>query len=112
MSIEMVHVYRGREIESIHRGDIVIVNAGGEVLAEYGTKDKRTFWRSSANPFQIIPFIEAGGIDAYHISIEELALMTSSHGGEMRHVTLVKTLLKKMNKTIKDLDCLTLPTYV
>jgi len=105
MSIEMVHVYRGDNVESIHRGDIVIVNASGEVLTTYGSKDKRTFWRSSAKPFQVIPFMEVGGLDAYNITTEELALMTSSHGGEKRHVALVKQLLKKMDMTIKDLDC-------
>jgi L-asparaginase II len=105
MAVEMVHIYRGTEVESIHRGDIVIVDAKGRVLAEYGSKDKRTFWRSSAKPFQVIPFIESGGLDAYHITTEELALMTSSHGGEKRHVTAIKKLLKKMDKTLKDLDC-------
>lgn len=105
MAVEMVHVYRGNHIESIHRGDLVIVNFKGDVLAEYGSKNKKTFWRSSAKPFQVIPFIESGGLDAYHITKEELALMTSSHGGEKRHVTGIKKLLKKMDKTLRDLDC-------
>lgn len=105
MSIELVHVTRGSAVESIHRGDIVIVNNDGDILHQYGDPYKRTFWRSSAKPFQVIPFIDAGGIDAYAITKEELSLMTSSHGGEKRHVALVKKLLKKMNKTIKDLDC-------
>lgn len=105
MSVELVHVYRGEYIESIHRGDVVIVNYKGELLASYGNPNKRTFWRSAAKPFQVIPFMEAGGIDAYNITAAELALMTSSHGGEMRHVTLVKKLLKKMGKSIDDLNC-------
>ena len=54
MSVEMVHVYRGNEVESIHRGDIVAVDITGKVLFEYGSKDKSTFWRSSAKPFQVM----------------------------------------------------------
>ncbi|MBN2899519.1 MAG: asparaginase [Clostridia bacterium] len=105
MSVELVHVYRGDLVESIHRGDIVLVNHKGEILDAYGDPYKRTFWRSSAKPFQVIPFIEAGGIDRYKITAAELAIMTSSHGGEKRHVTLIKQLLKKMDKTLDDLKC-------
>lgn len=105
MSIELVHVYRGEEIESIHRGDIVVVNSQGEVLIEYGNKDKRTFWRSSAKPFQIIPFIEAGGLEKFDIQTQELALMTSSHGGEAEHVYVLEKLLAKLGKQVSDLDC-------
>ena len=47
MSIELVHVYRSSFIESIHRGDIVGVDASGAVLFQYGNPYKRTFWRSS-----------------------------------------------------------------
>ncbi len=105
MSIELVNVMRGSLVESIHRGDIVAVDANGDIIFEYGNPYKQTFWRSSAKPFQVIPFIESGGILAYKITKSELALMTSSHGGEKRHVSLVKNLIKKMGKTIKDLDC-------
>lgn len=105
MSVELVNVFRGDYVESIHRGDIVIVNHEGVVVASYGDSQKRTFWRSAAKPFQVIPFIEAGGIDAYNITVAELSQMTSSHGGEKRHVTQIKQILKKMGKTLDDLDC-------
>lgn len=105
MSIELVHVYRGNQVESIHRGDIVGVHKDGRIAFEYGSADKRTFWRSSAKPFQVIPFIESGGLERFNITQDELALMTSSHGGEARHVDLLSQILSKMNLTIDDLDC-------
>jgi len=42
---------------------------------------------------------------AYDIYGEELALMTSSHGGEEEHVKTVKNIFKKMNVTTDLLDC-------
>lgn len=105
MSIELVHVYRGDQVESIHRGDVVGVKMGGEIIFEYGDARKRTFWRSSAKPFQILPFIEGCGLEAFGITSLELALMTSSHGGEDRHLEVLASILGKLGKTLDDLDC-------
>ncbi len=105
MSIEIVHVYRGNSIESIHRGDIVAVDRQGHVVLKYGNENKRTFWRSSAKPFQAIPMVEAGGIESFGFTTKELALMTSSHGGEEKHVMVLESILKKVGKNLTDLDC-------
>lgn len=105
MSIELVHVYRGDQVESIHRGDVVGVKMGGEIIFEYGDARKRTFWRSSAKPFQILPFIEGGGLEEFDITPVELALMTSSHGGEAKHLEILTSILGKLGKSMDDLDC-------
>jgi L-asparaginase II len=112
MALPVVHVIRGEKVESIHRGDIVAVNTNGKIIFEYGSKDKRTFWRSSAKPFQTIPLVESGGLEQFNIEAKELALICASHGGEEKHVKTVKTLLKKIGKTVDDLDCgLAKPMY-
>ncbi|MEA1975329.1 MAG: asparaginase [Bacillota bacterium] len=105
MSIEIVHVLRGNKVESIHRGDIVIVDINKNILFEYGNGYKRTFWRSAAKPFQAIPMIEAGGIEKFKFTKSEIALICSSHGGEKKHVETVRNILKKIGKTINNLDC-------
>ncbi|MBN2794605.1 MAG: asparaginase [Clostridia bacterium] len=105
MSVELIHVYRGHLIESIHRGDIVAVDSQGEIRFSYGDPYKRTFWRSAAKPFQIIPFIEAGGLKTFKITNEELALMISSHGGEKKHTSTLEILLGKMGFNQDNLDC-------
>lgn len=105
MSIELLHVYRGNCVESIHRGDIVGVDNKGQVLFSYGNKDKRTFWRSAAKPFQIIPMVEAGGVEKFGFNDKELALMTSSHGGEVEHIGILESILNKIGKSVEDLDC-------
>lgn len=105
MSVELVYVYRGQMIESIHKGDIVAVDTNGDVVFSYGNPNKRTFWRSAAKPFQVIPFIEAGGLTKFNITDEELALMVASHGGEKNHVMVLETLLGKMNLSVSNLHC-------
>ncbi|MCH4885992.1 asparaginase [Acidaminobacter sp. JC074] len=104
MSVELVHVYRNNLVESIHRFDVVAVK-NSEIIFSYGDPYKETFWRSSAKPFQVIPFLESGGRKAYDIYGEELALMTSSHGGEEEHVKTVKSIFKKMKVSTDLLDC-------
>ena len=104
MSVELVHIYRNKHIESIHRFDVVCVK-NKEIMFSYGNPYKETFWRSSAKPFQVIPFILSGGLEAYDISDKELALMTSSHGGEDEHVETVMSIFNKMNVSLELLDC-------
>ncbi len=106
MSVELVHGSRNGQVENIYRGDAVVVNLDDdEVIYELGDRFKKTFWRSSAKPFQVLPLVEAGGIERYNISGEELALMCASHGGEEGHVEAVETLLKKIGFSEPDLHC-------
>ncbi|RQD71232.1 MAG: asparaginase [Tindallia sp. MSAO_Bac2] len=105
MTIELVHASRNSYVENIYRGDVVVVNREGSILFELGDGKKRSYWRSSAKPFQILPFVEAGGIEKYNISGEELALMCASHGGEPEHVQAVEKLLRKIGFSEDDLRC-------
>lgn len=105
MSEILLHYTRGGRVESIHRGDIVAVDINGKVKDCIGDADKLMFWRSAAKPFQILPFVQQGGVEKYSITGEELALMVSSHSGEPQHVELVKQILGKIGLTTDDLAC-------
>ena len=60
----LANVYRGAQIESFHTGSIAVVDALGRLLAYAGDPGLRTCLRSAAKPFQAIPLLEYGGIDA------------------------------------------------
>ena len=105
MSEVLVHVTRGSFIESRHVGNLVVVNREGRLLYSIGDPHHFTFWRSAAKPFQAIPLVEGGGMEKFNFSGEELAIMTSSHGGEEKHMKAVRTILNKINKSEADLDC-------
>lgn len=96
---------RGAEVESVHRGSVVIVDARGRMLAFAGDPATRTCLRSAAKPFQAIPLLEYGGIDEFDLTGEEIALTCASHGGEPIHVATAAALLRKGELDEEDLLC-------
>ena len=48
-------------VDEIHRGDLAVVSADGELpLPRRRSARKIAFWRSSAKPFQAMPLIASG----------------------------------------------------
>ncbi|MDW7651773.1 MAG: asparaginase [Bacillota bacterium] len=105
MSEILVEVTRGGMVESIHRGDLVAVDTRGSDLFHLGNAHKKTYWRSAAKPFQVLPLVEAGGMERFGLTPEELALMTSSHSGEERHIAAAKSILTKIDQSAEVLEC-------
>ncbi len=83
--------------ESVHRGDIVEVDASGAVLRALGDADRVVTLRSSAKPFGAVPLLEAGGVAAFDLSPAEIAVMAGSHSGEDLHVRTVQGMLRRAN---------------
>ena len=105
MSEILLHYTRGGKIESMHRGDIAAVDVNGKLVDSIGDAAKPMYWRSAAKPFQVLPFVERGGVAKFNITNEELALMVSSHSGESEHVHLVQAALAKVGLSTQDLAC-------
>ena len=96
---------RGKIVESIHYGAIAVVDVYGNLVANYGDPDVVTFLRSTAKPFQALPFLEHGGEDLYHLSLREIAIMCASHSGTDEHVSVVQGFQKKTGVVETDLLC-------
>lgn len=105
MSTILTNVYRGDELESVHAGSIAVVDSLGRLLAFAGDPSLRTCLRSSAKPFQAIPFLEYGGREEFDLTAEEMALICASHGGEPVHVATAAALLRKGDFDEDDLLC-------
>ncbi|MBI2213430.1 MAG: asparaginase [Acidobacteria bacterium] len=101
----LVNVYRGDRVESFHSGSIAVVDATGRLVAYAGDPDTRTFLRSAAKPFQILPLLREGGRDEFDLTEEELALICASHGGEPFHVATAAAILRKGEFDESDLRC-------
>lgn len=101
----IVEVTRGTIVESVHFGALVIVDSGGQVLAAWGDPQSVTFLRSSAKPFQALPFVEMGGVEKFGLTDKELAVMCASHIGTDEHVETVAGMQKKFGVSEKDLLC-------
>jgi L-asparaginase II len=64
-----------------------------------------TYWRSCAKPFQLMPFVEAGGLDDLGWEPDQVALACASHGGEPEHVAIVERMLGDLGLEEGDLAC-------
>jgi len=98
-------VTRGRIVESIHFGVIAVVDARGRLLARYGDPQAVSFLRSTAKPFQALPFIESEGHLFYHLSPREIALVCASHSGTDEHVAVARQMQAKTGVAESDLQC-------
>ena len=109
--LPVVELTRGRIVESIHFGAVAVSDASGQLLASYGDPDTTTFLRSSAKPFQALPFIERGGDLAFGLTPREVALLCASHSGTDDHVAVVAGIQRKIGAGEKDLLCGSHPPY-
>jgi L-asparaginase II len=100
-----VVVTRGGVVESRHRVHAAVVDASGNLIAVAGDPDIVTFWRSCAKPFQLAPFMRAGGAERFKWTDDEIALACASHGGEPEHVTVAARMLGALGLEEGDLAC-------
>ena len=96
---------RGGVIESVHYGAFAIVNSLGELVSSCGDPNTITFLRSSAKPFQAIPFIENNGHTHWQFSKREVAIMCASHTGTDEHLKVLSSMQAKIHITQDDLLC-------
>ena len=64
-------------------------------MASAGNPAHHSFVRSAIKMFQVLPFVEDGGVENFGFTPAELALCTASHGGEPFHVAAAQSMLKK-----------------
>ena len=106
MSTALVELIRSGLVDEIHRGDLAVVSADGELRFAVGDPLRKVaFWRSSAKPFQALPLIASGAAERLGLASEDVALMAASHGGEPVHVKRAASLLERTGHRIEDLEC-------
>ncbi len=98
-------VIRGDTVESVHRGHLIVLDGDGNTIASIGDPKTVTFFRSSAKPFQAIPFITGGAADAFGFSEEEIAMACASHSGEPVHIRIATLMLERIGLSEAHLRC-------
>jgi L-asparaginase II len=96
---------RGEIVESAHFGAIAVVDSLGHLLASYGDPGTVAFLRSSAKPFQVLPFVERSGVEHFGFTEKELALACASHEGSDEHVRVARSMLEKAGVDESALQC-------
>ncbi len=83
-------------VESRHHGHLVLVGPEGRTLA-LGDPDRVTYLRSTLKPFQTracLDLLADAGVDL-GLDSSDLAISWASHRGEARHVSAVRSLLRR-----------------
>jgi L-asparaginase II len=103
--LPLFELTRGQIVESIHFGVIAVVDSHGRLLYQYGDPQTVAFLRSSAKPFQALPFFERGGPARYGLTQKEQALICASHEGSDEHVRTAESIQAKAGIQESDLQC-------
>ncbi|HCK66193.1 MAG TPA: hypothetical protein DHW49_07990, partial [Anaerolineae bacterium] len=101
----LLNLIRGNIIESQHFGSIAVVDSAGKLLYSYGDPYTVAFLRSSAKPFQALPFVEKGGVEHFGFTESELAISCASHETGQLHLDLIHSLQVKVGIQEQHLQC-------
>ncbi|MDX1435603.1 MAG: asparaginase, partial [Anaerolineales bacterium] len=101
----LLEVTRAGLTESVHFGALAVVDSRGRLVAAQGDASLVAFPRSSLKPLQAVPFIQAGGQEAFGLSQAETALICASHAGTDVHVENLRRFHDKVGLEEQDLGC-------
>jgi L-asparaginase II len=101
----MIEIVRAGLVESSHFVSLAVADSSGNLIAAWGDPELQTYMRSSAKPFQALPAVFEGAVDAAGFTETELALMCASHAGTDRHAGLAAGMLAKIGCTAQSLRC-------
>jgi L-asparaginase II len=104
-ALPVFQVTRGNVVESVHYGSIAVVDSEGNLISSYGDPNTVTFLRSSAKPFQVLPFVERNGVEHFGFTPRELSISCASHEGSDLHVQTIEAIQKKIGIEEDDLQC-------
>lgn len=96
---------RGQIVESTHFGSIAVVDSTGKLLHSWGDRQTVAFLRSSAKPFQVLPFVERGGVEHFNFSQKELSISCASHETAQMHLETVREMQARIGIEEKYLQC-------
>jgi L-asparaginase II len=104
-AVDLVELWRGDLLESVHRGHAVVCDASGEVVTAWGDPDAIVYPRSSSKMIQALPLLESGAAEAARLTPEHLALACASHQGAAIHTKRVEAWLADLGLGEGDLRC-------
>ena len=104
-AVDLVEVWRGDILESVHRGHAAICDDRGQIVQAWGDPETVIFPRSSCKMVQALPLIESGAADAAGLGTEQLALACASHQGAALHTDRVSAWLAGLGLSDEDFRC-------
>lgn len=105
VDVELVQIWRGAVLDTVHRGRVAVVDSLGQVLLSLGDVHSLAFMRSSAKPFQAASALKLGAGQRYPLSAREIAIMAGSHAGEPIHTEVLRNMLSMTHLSLDVLHC-------
>ncbi|MCY4336197.1 MAG: asparaginase [Litoreibacter sp.] len=102
---QMVEIWRGEHLESLHRGHAVVCHEGGDIVASWGDPEKLIYPRSSYKMLQALPLVESGAAQQFKLKPADLALACASHSGAAIHTDHVTSWLGHLGLTEDAFHC-------
>jgi L-asparaginase II len=100
--VPLVRVIRSGLEESVHAGDVAVVDPDGRLVAFAGEPDRLLFARSCMKPLQATVSLSRAPFD---FPDREVAVMCASHNAEPVHVDAVRSLLARARVSEDALRC-------
>jgi L-asparaginase len=104
-SLLEVQLLREGIVESSHRVHAVACDSRGRLLASAGDPEFGSFIRSALKPFQALPLITTGTLDHFHLSDKDLAIICSSHHGNLEQMRQAFNILWRCDVEPLSLQC-------
>ncbi len=98
-------VLRGAGVEALHAAAIAVVDGASRLTHALGDPEQVFFARSAIKPLQVLPLVQAGGLEHFGFGSEELALCAASHNGSDEHRAVVSRMLGKLGLEASALQC-------
>jgi L-asparaginase len=100
-----IHLLREGIVESNHRAHAVVCDQRGRVLSVAGNSETTSFIRSSLKPFQALAVTATGTLERFDLSDRDLAVICSSHQGNVEQVRQVFNVLWRCDVDPTALQC-------
>ena len=100
-----VHLLREGIIESVHQVEAVVCDTRSRVLAVAGDSQNATFIRSALKPFQALTVTSTGTLAQYGLTDKDLAIICSSHQGNIEQSRQVFNILWRADVDPLALQC-------
>ena len=100
-----VHLLREGIVESVHRASATVCDYRGRVLSVAGSAQSASFIRSALKPFQALAVISTGTLERYELNDKDLAIICSSHQGNIEQARQVFNILWRADVDTTALQC-------
>jgi L-asparaginase len=100
-----INLLREGLVESVQYAQAVVCDRRGRTLSVAGDHSHATFIRSALKPFQALAVTTGGILEKYQLGDRDLAIICSSHAGEIIHTRQAFNILWRAELEAEHLQC-------